>query len=149
MHPGCELLSSLSWSEPLMRMADMCPACELLSSVWTYENHWWECWTCIQTVSCSPVFELIRTTDKNGWHPSRLWVSLHCLSWSEQLMRMAKTSIQGVSHSPLFGQMKITDKNGWTCIQAVSYPPVIEQMRTTDKNGCTCFQAVSCTLVFV
>ena len=49
------------------------------------------CWTPIQFVSCSSLFEQIKSTDQNGWTP-----------------------IQQVSHSPVFEQIRSTDHNGWT-----------------------------------
>ena len=94
-------------SQPLIRMG---PGCKLLFSFWAYQNHkkdwtlvciqgvshsllwpcqkhWWE-WL-IQRVSRSPVFEQIRTTDKNGWLHSK-WVTLQSLSRSEPLMKLAE-----------------------------------------------------------
>jgi hypothetical protein len=59
-------LQSLSRSELLMRVA-ACPVCELLTGFWANQNHWWEWLNTLQTVSCSLVFEQIRTTDVNGW----------------------------------------------------------------------------------
>jgi hypothetical protein len=117
-HPGCEPLSSLwadqnHWWERL----NIQLGCESLSSLWEDQNHWRErlnthpLW---QVVSPSPVFDQIRTTDKNGWTP-----------------------IQQVSHSPVFEQIRTsTDKNGWTPIhwQDVSCSPVFEQI-SSDCQG--------------
>ena len=86
-HPACELCSSvwadqIHWPEWLY----IHPVCESLSSVWAYQIHW-----SIQLVSCSPVFEQIRST--STWvakHPSSLWVTLQCLSRSDPLTWMAE-----------------------------------------------------------
>lgn len=107
-------LHCLNISEPLMRT--WCG--------WTHDrvwvallclNYWWEGWICIQGVSCSSLFEQIKTTYEYDW-----------------------MCIQQVSCSPLFEQFRPTNKNGWICIQRVSYSLVFELTRTTYENGWTC-----------
>ena len=59
MHIGGKSLSYVSRSESLTRVAEH-----------------------LQGVSCSLVFEQIRTSDKNGWeHVSRLWVHFLVCEW--------------------------------------------------------------------
>ena len=118
----------LTRSQPLIRMG---PGCKLLFSFWAYQNHkkgwtlvciqgvsysllwpcqkhWWE-WL-IQRVSCSPVFEQIRTTDKNGWSHSK-WVTLQSSSRSEPLMKLAEHI------SSLWVALNYWEElNYWTCI---------------------------------
>ena len=70
---------------------NMCPGCELISSIWRNQDHWPE-WLNMHPESES-LFNFL--ADKNYLqkiieHVSSLWVALQCLSISELLMRMAE-----------------------------------------------------------
>ena len=90
-------------------MAEL-PASELLPIFEQIRTTDENCWTLMQQVSCSPVFEQI--TDKNGLTP-----------------------IQRVSHYPIFKQIRTTDQIGWTPIQYVSCSPLAVFEQIADENG--------------
>ena len=93
IHLACELLSLLLVFESnWMRIGDHPSSLWVaLSNVWADQNHWWEWWTWIQPVSCSPIFESwSESLTRMGEHTSSLWVALQSLNWLEPLMRMGE-----------------------------------------------------------
>ena len=132
IHPGCESLQCFSWWESLTRMA------EHTSRLWvalvfeqmrpTEEN----CWTCVQWVSCYPVFP----ADENHWSE---WLNmcpaselLFSVSTDEPLMRMA-VHVFSLWVAPQCLQMKTTNPEWMN-----AHPESESLLRTTDKNGWTC-----------
>ena len=123
--------TDLNWWTPIQTVSHS-PVFEQIKS--TYQNGW----TSIQLVSHSPVFENIRSIDLNQWTPSRLWVTLQYLSWSDPLIRMAEhpsrmwvalqcsgdqihwpewlNTYLGCELLTSVQQIRSADQNGWTPI---------------------------------
>ena len=141
MHPECEFsLWLLSWPEPLTRLAE----------------HAFRVWV------CSPVFELIRTTDKIGWtciqSVSLLssvladwdrwwdWLNMHpvCESfssiWADQ-NNWCKWLNMHPGYELLFSEFPLKSEPLRRMVKHIYsewvWSLVFEQIRITDKNGWT------------
>ena len=127
----------------------MYPVCESLSSLWPDENTDKIGWTCIQYVSCSPVFDQIRPLTRLGEHASSMWVTLQCLTISEPLMRTGEhassewVALQCLSESSKTLRLGENAFSLWATLQCLTRSEPL--MRT---NGWTCIQYVSCSSVF-
>jgi len=120
----CELLSSMSRSEPMIRIIEHAP------SLWaaSYSSSWW-----------------VTSTDENGWTCIQRQVSQFHV-WVDE--NHWWTPIQRVSCSPVLEQMRIISNYGLTPVQFVSCPPVFEQIRAANGNYSTCVQRVSGSQAF-
>ena len=142
-------LKELSRLEPLTRLAEHASRLWVTLDIWADWNHWREWLNTHPGSECSPVFERMRTTDKNGWtsiqrvsalqclirseplirmgeHPSSLWVSLQCLSRSEPLMRTHQHPSSSWVNLQCLSRSEPLTRMGGTPIQRVSQSPVFE-----------------------